>query len=495
MDPEIVVRRLRTTFKSGKTRPIAFRKQQLRRLYDLLKENQDGFLGAMQEDLRKPTSESILMELEYTMSEICDAVNNIDEWTQPDYVPKTMFHKLNKIYNIYEPLGVSLIIGAWNYPVQLAFAPLLAAIAAGNCALLKPSELCPNTSALIEALVLRYLDQDCYVVMQGAVEETTAILKCRFDHIFYTGSTMVGKIVIRAAAENLSKITLELGGKSPCYVSEDSDIALATRRIVWGKYVNAGQTCIAPDYVLCHPSVQAKFIEEARKTIKQFFGENPKESADFGRIVNKRHVERLKRLMSGGDKVIGGEVDEDEKYIPPTVYANVSPSDPIMQEEIFGPLLPIINVETLEEAIEFVNDREKPLVLYVFAKDDKTVKRFVAETSSGTVSANDTLIFFSADHIPFGGVGHSGTGAYHGKTGFEEFSHKKPVFAAKQMLENINTLRYPPYNETNLSRVVWLIGKNFKRTPSDILYIPCLLLGLLFGFIMKIIGLPRYFLT
>ncbi|XP_028399855.1 aldehyde dehydrogenase, dimeric NADP-preferring-like [Dendronephthya gigantea] len=495
MDPQIVVHKLHAAFRSGKTRPIEFRKQQLQRLHDLLTENKDDLIRVLREDLRKPTTEAILAEIQYTLNEVCEAMNELDDWVAPEYVPKNLINKMNTIYNIYEPLGVSLIIGAWNYPVQLILAPFICAIAAGNCALLKPSELSENTAELIESLVSKYMDRDCYAVMQGGVKETTEILKCRFDHVFYTGSTVVGKIVARAGVEHLSKITLELGGKSPCYVSKDSDIRLASRRIIWGKFSNAGQTCIAPDYVLCHPSVQDELIKQMRETIQEFFGEEPKESSDFGRIINSRHFDRLQKLMSSGRTVIGGNVVEEEKYIAPTVMVDVSQSDPIMQEEIFGPLLPVINVEDTDQAIDFINGREKPLALYVFAKDQQTMDKFVAETSSGGFCGNDTLIYFSAEHLPFGGVGHSGTGAYHGKIGFEEFSHKKAVYVTKQAMESVNTLRYPPYNDTNLKRIVWLLGKGLKRTPSDLWYIPCMLLGILFSFIMKIIGLPRYFLS
>ncbi|XP_028397604.1 aldehyde dehydrogenase, dimeric NADP-preferring-like [Dendronephthya gigantea] len=495
MDPKTVVGKLHAAFLSGKTRSLEFRKQQLHQLHKLLSENKDELLDALQEDLRKPLAESILFEVQFALSETCDALNNIDDWVKPVYVPKDILNKMNTIYNIYEPLGVSLIITPWNYPIMIIFMPLVAAIAAGNCVLIKPSELAPKTGALAESLISKYLDKACYAVMQGGVEETTEILKCKFDHIFYTGGSAVGKIIVKAAAENLSKITLELGGKSPVYINKDSDLKLVSRRVLWGRFANAGQTCVSPDYVMCHPSVQDELVKNMKDTIKEFFGEDPKKSEHFGRIINSRHFNRLKKLMESGEIAIGGETDEDDRYIAPTILVDVVPSDTIMQEEIFGPVLPIINVEDEDEAIAFVNSREKPLALYVFANDKKIIEKFIANTSSGGVCGNDTLLHASADHLPFGGVGHSGAGSYHGKAGFEEFSHKKPVFVTAQMLESLNSMRYPPYNDTSVNRMTWLLGKTLKKTPSGLLYIPSLVFGFLGNIAMKILGLPRYFLS
>ncbi|KAJ7372496.1 Aldehyde dehydrogenase 3 member B1 [Desmophyllum pertusum] len=336
--------------------------------------------------------------------------------------------------------------------------PLTGAIAAGNCAVIKPSEVSSAAAELVEKLIPKYLDQDCFTVINGGVEETQCLLKnCKFDKIFYTGGSAVGKLVMEAAAKNLTRVTLELGGKSPCYIDKDSDLEMVTKRISWGKFANAGQTCVAPDYILCHPDIQDELIKRFKETLFDFYGEDPKESPDYARIVNKKHFNRLKSLMKNGTCAIGGETDESENYIAPTVITGVKPTDPLMENEVFGPLLPIVDIESLDDAIDFINDRDKPLALYIFSNDKSKVQRIMNNTSSGGFLANDTVVHAAVTTLPFGGVGGSGMGAYHGKFSFDSFSHKKGCVLKKQSMESFNSMRYPPYEEKRFGWLRWLI--------------------------------------
>jgi len=336
-----------------------------------------------------------------------------------------------------------LIIGAWNYPLQLTLAGLAAAIAAGNCAVIKPSELAPATSALMARLVPEYLDTDCVRVIEGAVPESTALLELPFDHILYTGNGTVGRIVMAAAAKHLTPVTLELGGKSPCVVLPDADLETTARRIVWGKFTNAGQTCIAPDYVLADADTEALLVPLLAKSIEEMFGANAETSDSYGRIVNQRHFERLSSLMDSGHVVIGGQTNPAELHIAPTVLTDVSPDSAIMQEEIFGPILPIVRAETLDAAIRIIRSGDKPLAAYVFTKDSAAEFRFLESVSSGNACVNDTMMFMAVHELPFGGVGASGMGAYSGEHGFRTFSHMKAVM--KRSWWPDVALRYAPY--------------------------------------------------
>ncbi|KAJ7308815.1 hypothetical protein JRQ81_008083 [Phrynocephalus forsythii] len=359
----------------------------------------------------------------------------------------------DEVYIQREPFGVVLIIGAWNYPFSLIIHPLVGAIAAGNAVVIKPSEISEHTAKLFQELIPQYLDKELYPVINGGVPETTEVLKQRFDHILYTGNSTVGRIIMEAAAKHLTPVTLELGGKSPCYIDKNCDLDVACRRITWGKYMNCGQTCIAPDYILCDPSIQDEIVKRVEKALKDFYGDDVKKSPDYERIVNQRHFKRIMGLLEGQKAVLGGDVDEAECYIAPTILTNVSPSAKVMQEEIFGPILPIIPVKDLEEAIRFINEREKPLALYVFAKDKKIIKRMIAETSSGGVTANDVLMHYSVPGLPFGGVGNSGMGAYHGRHSFETFSHRRSCLVRSLAMESVNKLRYPPASQ---KKVDWM---------------------------------------
>jgi aldehyde dehydrogenase (NAD+) len=345
-----------------------------------------------------------------------------------------------------EPLGTVCIIAPWNYPVQLLLAPLVPAIAAGNSAVLKPSEVTPTVAEALADLVPRYLDERLVGVVTGGVEETTALLEERFDHIFYTGNGNVARIVMAAAARHLTPVTLELGGKSPAIVAADADVRVAARRIAWGKFVNAGQTCVAPDYVLVDEAVEDELVAGLVTAIGDFYGEDPARSPDFARIVSDRHVERLAGLLDAGgydSTVVGGDVDRGDRYVAPTVLTGVKPDAAVMGEEIFGPILPVIGVDGVEEAIRFVERRDKPLALYAFSSDDRTLERIVEHTSAGGVALNHVLLHLAVPELPFGGVGPSGTGAYHGRAGFDTFSHRKSVL--RKPTKPDPSLLYPPY--------------------------------------------------
>jgi len=357
-----------------------------------------------------------------------------------------------------------LIIGAWNYPVQLTLVPLIGAIAAWNCVVLKPSEVSPHTAQLLANILPKYLDKQAYRVVNGGVAETTTLLEQKFDHILYTGNGNVGKIVMRAAAAHLTPVTLELGGKSPAIVDSNVNIVNAARRIAWGRFMNAGQTCIAPDYVLIKSGLERPFIDAVKATLDEFYGKDVQKSHDYCRIVNKTHFNRLKKVIetAGGEKVIGGELNEEDRFIPPTVILNPDENSSVLRDEIFGPILPIVPIKSIDEAIRYVNDRDKPLALYVFSKDKKVIEKVLSNTTSGGAVANDTLMHATVPELPFGGVGPSGVGAYHGKHSFELFSHKKAVMVKDMGMEFLNDVRYPPYTPDKLKVILFLTTKKLK---------------------------------
>ncbi|PNJ06119.1 ALDH3A2 isoform 11 [Pongo abelii] len=368
---ELEVRRVRQAFLSGRSRPLRFRLQQLEALRRMVQEREKDILAAIAADLCKSEFNVYSQEVITVLGEIDFMLENLPEWVTAKPVKKNVLTMLDEAYIQPQPLGVVLIIGAWNYPFVLTIQPLIGAIAAGNAVIIKPSELSENTAKMLAKLLPQYLDQDLYIVINGGVEETTELLKQRFDHIFYTGNTAVGKIVMEAAAKHLTPVTLELGGKSPCYIDKDCDLDIVCRRITWGKYMNCGQTCIAPDYILCEASLQNQIVWKIKETVKEFYGENIKESPDYERIINLRHFKRILSLLEGQKIAFGGETDEATRYIAPTVLTDVDPKTKVMQEEIFGPILPIVPVKNVDEAINFINEREKPLALYVFSHNHK----------------------------------------------------------------------------------------------------------------------------
>ena len=440
-----VVATARTAFESGKTRPLAWRKAQLVAMIKMLEENADEFSAALKQDLGRGTEEAWLYDIGFSITEIELIIKNLKKWTEPRKVSTPLVSMPGSSHRIPQPLGVVLVIAPWNYPIQLLMIPVAGAIAAGNAVVMKPSEVSSATSAVLGKLVPQYFDKDAIAIVEGAVPETTQLLAEKFDHIFYTGNGTVGRVVMRAAAENLTPVTLELGGKSPTIVDKSANLAVAGRRIAWAKYVNAGQTCVAPDYVLAHADIADKLVDEIRKSVKDFYGSDPQQSGDFARISSPRHFSRLKAMLTSGKIAIGGESDERQRYIAPTVLVDVTASDSVMQEEIFGPILPVLTVQSIDEAINFVNARSHPLALYVFAEDQKVNDKVVASTTSGGVTVNGTIFHMTGPFLPFGGVGESGMGAYHGRAGVDTFQHLKPVLKRSTRVDA--PLAYPPYTK------------------------------------------------
>nr|CAD7604715.1 unnamed protein product [Timema genevievae] len=590
-----IIQRARNAFHSGRTKSVEFREKQLNQLLRLYEENVPEMLTALSSDLRKSKQESLMTEIEYMKNDLKNTIHNLREWAKPEKPPKGFVNMLDGVLIYNDPYGVVLIMGAWNYPLQLALLPMAGAIAAGNTVILKPSEVSPASAQLIAKLLPKYLDQECFHVVLGGVPETTQLLKEKFDYIFYTGSTEVGKIVRRAANEHLTPVTLELGavermccqmcmrtdlrwlvlrfdwfscakhlrqsGQSrdelnfngtaradkaeifPVYLDNTADLEMAVKRIMWGKCINAGQTCIAPDYLLCSKQVEKEFVSKAKTILKEWYGEKSKESPDLCRIVTDRHYQRLVGLLKGGTVAVGGETDASEKFISPTILVDVKPTDPIMQEEIFGPILPVVNVESAFDAIKFINSRKEPLTLYVFTTDKKVRELILSQTRSGSTCINDTLMHFvgestavkdptlekplafyiftksskdrdllinnvscggvccndtimhlTVDTLPFGGVGNSGIGSYHGKYSFDTFTHKKSC-----LVKDFNGLgeklaavpkfffpvlitrsRYPPYSEKKIAMLGFLLK---KRTGVSLKYLPHLVMyAATFGF-------------
>ncbi|XP_025020915.1 fatty aldehyde dehydrogenase isoform X1 [Python bivittatus] len=478
-----VVEQARAAFNTGKTRPLAFRIQQLKALKKMVQEKEKEFTAALKADLNKSQYNSFSYELMIVLGEIELMLEKLPEWASPQDVEKTILTLTDKTYIHREPLGLVLIIGAWNYPFVLIMQPLIGAIAAGNAVVVKPSEVSEHTAKVFEELLPQYIDKDLYPVVNGGVPETTELLKQRFDHIFYTGNSFVGKIVMEAASKHLTPVTLELGGKSPCYIDEDCNLDVACRRITWGKYMNCGQTCIAPDYILCDQSIQKDVVEIIKKTLKEFYGENVKNSPDYERIVNKRHFKRIMGLLEGQKIAYGGEADESACFIAPTILTDVSPEARVMQEEIFGPILPIITVKSIDEAIQFINQREKPLALYVFSNNNKAIKKVIAETSSGGVTANDVIMHFSIPCLPFGGVGNSGMGSYHGRHSFENFSHRRSCLIRALKMEAVNSIRYPPNSQKKLDWAKFFVLKRFSMWKFGLVALA--LLGIVAAVVIK----------
>nr|AAI52641.1 Aldh3a2 protein [Danio rerio] len=461
---QLAVQQARKAFLTGRSKSLDYRIKQLKNLSQFIKERAADITNALRKDLYKSANSTQLFEILGLEGEINLAVSKLAEWAAPRPVNKNLLTISDDVFLQPEPLGVVLIIGAWNYPIAVTLQPLVGAIAAGNAVVVKPSEVSSHTASVMELMSL-YLDSEMYQVVTGGVPETQELLKQRFDHIFYTGNSTVGKLVMEAASHHLTPVTLELGGKSPCYIDKNCDIRIACRWITWGKYLNCGQTCIAPDYILCESSIQDRVIDEIQKCIKEFYTIDPKTFEDYGRIINRRHFKRIMALLEGSTVAIGGDCDESECYIAPTVLRDVKPASKVMQEEIFGPILPIVTVNGLKEAIEFINDREKPLALYVFSSSKKVIKQMISETSSGALLANDCMVHFTLSDLPFGGVGYSGTGRYHGKYSFDQVSHLRSCLIKKLNMEAVNQMRYPPHTTEKLrwARVLLLKQINVTR--------------------------------
>jgi aldehyde dehydrogenase (NAD+) len=457
-DIAAAAKRLRGSAAAGLLDAQATREVQLRQLRRLLVEQSDRLTAALATDLGKPATEAWAMEIGFTIGEIDHALSRLGRWMRPQKVRVPLTYRPGRARVVRQPLGTVLVISPWNYPVQLLLGPMVGALAAGNTVVLKPSELAPATSAAMAELIPAYLDERAVAVIEGGVAETTELLAEPFDHIVYTGGGAVAKVVMRAAAEHLTPVTLELGGKSPAIVAGDADIDVAARRIAWGRFTNAGQTCIAPDYVLVAAEAENRLLDALRRAVIALYGEDPQGSDDYGRIVNERHVDRLRGLLDAGgfeSVVVGGTSDRTRRYVAPTILAGVDSSAAVMQEEIFGPILPVIAVDDVDSAVRFVSDRPHPLALYVFTGEPETADRIVARTRSGGVGVNLTLLQAGVAELPFGGVGPSGTGAYHGEAGFERFSHRRSVLTKPTWLDP--SVLYPPYTRwkrTVLRRVL-----------------------------------------
>eukprot|EP00755_Sulcionema_specki_P021582 Sspe_Gene.74500::Locus_46269_Transcript_1_1_Confidence_1.000_Length_1805::g.74500::m.74500/K00128/ALDH; aldehyde dehydrogenase (NAD+) len=448
-----MVNELRKVFATGKTRDIEWRKRQLRQIVKMVEERHEEMTSAVRADLGGPKIRGLG---ELGCLKAADfALQHLDKWVKPEVVTTPLEvspSMMGKSTVRKEPKGVVLIISPWNYPIELAMHPIVSAIAAGNCIVIKPSEVSSNSAKCIEALVNKYLDTECIKVVQGAVAETTALLRLQWDHIFYTGNGSVGRIVMEAAAKHLTPVTLELGGKSPVIIDESARLDVAVGRIGLGKWFNCGQTCVAPDYVLVHEKLHDKFVQElAAQTAKMY--PDAKKSPDWGRIINSRHVERIKKLMQDtkGKFVCGDikDVDPSERYIPPTVIDGVSKDEPLLKEEIFGPVLPIMSYKTINEAIDTVNKVcESPLALYVFSENKRAINEVMDRTSSGGACINSCMEHLTNVHLPFGGIGASGFGAYHGKFGFDEFSHRRGVLHQDSTLLRKPLIPLPPYKDS-----------------------------------------------
>ncbi|MGB1262470.1 MAG: aldehyde dehydrogenase family protein [Cognaticolwellia sp.] len=441
-------------FSSNASRDLTWRKQQLQQIKRLVIENEQACLTALSQDLGKPAQEAWITEVSYVSGDVDHVCKRLNRWAKKRPVSTPIVAQPGRSYIHPEPQGTVLIIGAWNYPLQLILAPLVAVIAAGNCAIVKPSELAPATSALLAKLIPQYLDTNAVSVVEGGVEETTALLALPFDHIMYTGNGQVARIVMSAAAKNLTPVTLELGGKSPVYVDESADINITAQRIAWGKWMNAGQTCIAPDYIITSEAMVAPLLAALKKQITQMFGDDPKQSSSYGRIINERHAERISGYLSDIDADYGGEFDIESRYIAPTIVVNPPRDSALMTDEIFGAVLPIITLEDFNSAKAFVKDRDKPLSAYIFSKNKVQCQAWVNEISAGSQCINDVIMFNAVPELPFGGTGPSGMGQYSGKAGFDNFSHLKSVLA-RPFIKDL-PVRFAPYSKMKFKFLRWI---------------------------------------
>ncbi|MFO7021713.1 aldehyde dehydrogenase [Staphylococcus aureus] len=436
---------MKAGFNTQQTKEMSFRKEQLKKLSKAIKSYESDILEALYTDLGKNKVEAYATEIGITLKSIKNARKELKNWTKTKNVDTPLYLFPTKSYIKKEPYGTVLIIAPFNYPFQLVFEPLIGAIAAGNTAIIKPSELTPNVARVIKRLINETFDANYIEVIEGGIEETQTLIHLPFDYVFFTGSENVGKIVYQAASENLVPVTLEMGGKSPVIVDETANIKVASERICFGKFTNAGQTCVAPDYILVHESVKDDLITALSKTLREFYGQNIQQSPDYGRIVNLKHYHRLTSLLNSAQMniVFGGHSDEDERYIEPTLLDHVTNDSAIMQEEIFGPILPILTYQSLDEAIAFIHQRPKPLSLYLFSEDENATQRVINELSFGGGAINDTLMHLANPKLPFGGVGASGMGRYHGKYSFDTFTHEKSYIFKSTRLES--GVHLPPY--------------------------------------------------
>jgi len=446
-----LVARHRAYFRSGATRSAEWREAQLLALHSMMRDHAEEFYAALWTDLRRNRIEADWVDVKYMTSEISHVLSHLRRWLKPVRVSTPLVLTPAHSQVRFDPLGVGLIIGTWNYPVMLTLSPLIAAISAGNAAVIKPSELAPAIAEVIARLLPQHLDREAFSVVVGGAAETTALLEEQWDHIFFTGGAGVARIVMAAAAKNLTPVVLELGGKSPVILHSSANLRVAARRIAFGRWFNAGQTCTAPDYVLVFKDIAAEFLGYLQETILQFYGEDPQKSPDYGRIIGPHHFDRVVRLLGSGRVFHGGQYERSDRYISPTVLVDVAPDSPVMQEEIFGPVLPVLEVGDLQEAIDFVNARPSPLGLYVFAEDERATAQVLNSTASGDAAVNECTLQPIIHDLPFGGVGMSGMGKYHGEWGFRAYSNARGVLYHSSRIDFAG-LRYPPYDRNRRLR-------------------------------------------
>lgn len=440
---EKLIQKQRDFFQTEKTKELSFRMEALQTLRSAIKGAEAELSQSLKEDLNKSAFDAYSTEIGIVLEEIRFTLKNLQSWAKPRRVKTPMTHIGSKGYIYPEPYGVTLIIAPWNYPFQLAIAPLIGAIAAGNTAILKPSELTPKTSEILARLIQANFPEEYITVIEGGVETSQALLEQKFDYIFFTGSVPVGKIIMEAASKHLTPVTLELGGKSPCIVHEDANLKVAAKRIAWGKFMNAGQTCIAPDYLYVHKRIKKEFLTELKHAIKELYGESPLQNNHFTKIVSERHFNRLQGFLDNGTVFAGGGSLAEEQKIEPTVLTDVSWDDKVMEDEIFGPILPVLDYDNLKDTLQKINEHPKPLALYIFSESKQVQDTVLNTVSFGGGCINDTVYHISSPYLPFGGVGNSGTGSYHGKGSFDTFSHEKSIL--KQTTRFDIPLRYPNF--------------------------------------------------
>lgn len=443
-----VIEKQRSFFNTHRTKDLDFRVENLKKLKKIIQAYEDKICSALWEDLHKPKLEAYGTEVGLVLNELTLQIRKLRKWAKPNRVKTPLLHFISKSYIYTEPLGCVLIFAPWNFPFQLLFNPLLGAISAGNCVVLKPSQHTPHTAEVMEEMISSNFDPAYIALFKGGREINNVLLNAKFDFIFFTGSSRVGRIVMEAASKNLTPFCLELGGKNPCIVDKEANINFAAKRITWSKFFNAGQTCVAPDYLLVHKDVKKEIIERIKSFIQSFYGSEPGKSKDYNRIVNQANVERLSELIQSGKVIFGGEVDVTRKYVAPTLIDEVKPEDPVMQEEIFGPVLPILEFDRTEEVFRIINNMPKPLSLYIFTNNKKLQKEILRKTSSGNGAINESVMQFSNPFLPYGGVGESGMGRYHGKKSFEAFSNLKSILKKTNLFDI--PVRYPPFTDGKL---------------------------------------------
>jgi aldehyde dehydrogenase (NAD+) len=450
----LIIEAQRKFFATGKTFNIEYRLDTLKKLRSLIILHEQEIVDALWNDFHKPEFEVIATESRFVIKELNYTIRKLRSWAKSRNVRTPIVHFLSHSYVAPQPYGQVLVLSPWNFPFQLAFMPLLGALAAGNCVVLKTSRQVPNINVVMEK-ILSHFPKELVAMINGDHTVSEYLLDEKFDYIFFTGSCRVGKYVMQKAAANLTPVSLELGGKNPCIVAADARLDYAAKRIAWGKLINCGQTCVSPDYLLIDKKVRDKFLELISKEIRLFYGDNPEKSNDFARVISSENVHRLSGLMKNGQIVTGGTTDSETRYVAPTIIKDVKPGDPIMKEEIFGPVLPVIDFEEFDEVYDIINQHPKPLSVYIFSGNKKLVREFLKKTQSGNASVNETVMQIASPYLPYGGVGYSGLGRYHGKKSFDTFSNQRSVLVKSNLLDIF--LRYPPYSGLKTKIVSWLM--------------------------------------